>query len=105
MRKFVLIKQCIDYADEFDVYAFDVVPKDEWEANKKRILELTYELEYYFGTNEELTFADGEDYLNQIVVSDISEEEAQTLDKLFDGEFGNSAYQSILRQLDYEEEL
>ncbi len=81
--KFVRFK--CDYADEFDVYGFRIWSDREWEVYVQCVNEHDFEqeVEFSFGTNE-VRFNRAEDYLNCMIVENVTEEEAAGLiDRLF----------------------
>lgn len=88
---YVLLKLSPNYADEFDVYGFDVMLKSEFDemcADMKAAFELTEEeIEIYFGTNEMVYFSDLDDVLRDVDVVDITQEEAKVFDKLFNSDY------------------
>lgn len=80
----VLVKFSKDWADEFDVYGFCVyASKEIWEETKGDLSEL----EYSFGTNEGWEEGDFDD--SDFTVTEISEDEAKVLTKLFGSKWGN----------------
>jgi hypothetical protein len=79
MQEYVLLKFQADYADEFDVYGLLTWTKEQWEEYKKELEELEYPQEHYFGTNESIEFVDADDYLSNITVTNITEEQYKTL--------------------------
>ena len=83
-----LIKFEDNWADEFNVEAFAV--KDYQEIEKLFALAKIYfdlfpgqELEIGFGTNEELTFRDYEDYRSKFTVTDLTESEVEVFREHF----------------------
>lgn len=80
----VLVKFRKDWADEFDVYGYAIYPfKEAWEE----ISESLDGLDYYFGTNE--GWEEGDFSEDDFEVMEISDEEAETLKKLFGQSWGN----------------
>lgn len=99
MDKFYLLKFQQDYADEFDVYGFKIYNEEDY----NKYLELTKEnylkreetnhrkqkvVTISFGTNEEVEFYSLENYLKSFDLVEITEDEFNILNKLFDGSFG-----------------
>lgn len=90
INKYYLLTFSGNYADEFDLNEFTTM-SGETVINFVEYLK-SYE-EYFevcFGTNEELSFDDGNDLLNQIDVKEITEEEFDVINKLFGGGFGDA---------------
>lgn len=78
-----LVKLNTDYDDEFDVKCF-VVIKDEWFPNWESKLEsYNKDIEFYFGTNEFLTWNNGQELLEELTISNISIEYSLVLESLF----------------------
>ena len=79
----VLLKFEMDYADEFDVYGFRVVTDQEWDKFLKVIECLSFPLEAYFGTNEQVVFENKEEILQAFKMEKISLDDEKVLTKLF----------------------
>jgi hypothetical protein len=87
----VLVKFEANYADEFDIYGFDIMEKSEWEDHLTWVNNITEEtdgeyqwpIEEFFGTNEAILFYDYNEYVSCFTVVDITEEEVETIDKFF----------------------
>lgn len=85
-HQYVLVTLRCNWADEFDVYGFLVVSTDYFEDVKKRFLALDDDayLELSFGTNQELTWSNGQEWLNSLKVTTLSPVEAAVYAKHFD---------------------
>lgn len=82
----VIARAC--WADEFDLEYFHVLKESKLEKIKKLTKEYfetsgDAEPEIYFGTNEALTYSSYADWQRDFKVKEITEEDAQTLIKLF----------------------
>ena len=86
----VLLKFQMDYADEFDVYGFEVVTEELWEKYKQMFKCVSYPNEYYFGTNEMVTFEDEAEVLRAITVTELSIMQADALKALFESSYGDA---------------
>jgi hypothetical protein len=90
---YLLIKYKKDYADEFDVKGFMVSNEDDWNkhlSDVKRYFDLNpHTVERYFGSNEFVVYNDFEEYKRSFEIVNITSEEAETLNKLFNGTFGD----------------
>lgn len=88
-KKYVLVKLTANWADEFDVNSLAVMTLEEW---KELILKIKQNFdpnrEYYFGTNEYVTFEDVNDILHNITVSPIDEDFYEQFKQLIGVEFG-----------------
>ena len=80
----LLVTYTDDWSDELDIYGALVVDEDDWAAQKKAFLSIEDEIEFYFGTNEEITKYP-EEHLAQMVVQPISDDHADFLAKAFPG--------------------
>jgi len=86
----VLVKFEADYADEFDVYGFQIMDKDKWLKYKAKLMDHEGTIEIYFGTNEAIVAESGEEFLYNYTVIGISGTESSHLEKLFpNGNYGN----------------
>ena len=81
----LLVKYDSNWADEMDIDGFKVLTDKQWEKYqrdfKKHFKEEWYT--YYVGTNEEIEYGDFEEFRNDFNVSEITDEEAAVLEKLF----------------------
>lgn len=86
MKNNILIQFSSNYADEFDVEGFIVLPEKEWEAHKAAValrFEEQEEIEIYFGTNESMIYESLDSYLCCFRTTVLSDEEHAVLQKLF----------------------
>jgi hypothetical protein len=85
-HQYVLVTLRCNWADEFDVYGFLVVSTDYFEDVKRRFLALDDDayLELSFGTNQELTWSNGQEWLDSLNVTTLSPVEAAVYAKHFD---------------------
>lgn len=92
-EKYLLIKCGSNYSDEFDVDCFQVMTESEWESHKKeaakRFSSNEDEVGCLFGTNESVFWSSLEDYLDQCSVTELSEQDYQTMKKCFGNEDTN----------------
>ena len=80
----VLVKFQKDWADEFDVYGHKVYEsKEAWEKAKGDLSELSSG----FGTNQD--WEEGEFDEDDFTVVEITQEEAETIDKIFGANWGH----------------
>lgn len=90
MDKYLLIKYNGDWADEFDVDLLWVTTEEEFEQWKKELStkDIDEYVEIYFGTNEFISFSSYEEIIENIEVSEISEDFYNTFIKLIGNSFG-----------------
>jgi hypothetical protein len=81
----VLVKYDGNWADEIDLQGFIVMTDAEWKDYKKVIQHLHSESEFTvgIGTNEDVTFANADDYFDSFEVKKLTAEESATLRKFF----------------------
>lgn len=81
-----LVKYDSNWADEMDIDGFKVLTNEQWEKYqqdfKKHFKEECYS--YYVGTNEEIEYSDFDEFISDFKASEITNEEAAVLEKLFD---------------------
>lgn len=88
----LLLTAEMNYADEFDMSEFMVIEAGEFKKIIEAAEDYDDEIEWYFGTNEELCYDSGSDMLDEISVKKITEAEAEMINKIFDGGFGNAGF-------------
>lgn len=84
----ILIKFSSNWADEMDIEAFEVVTVKSW----NKWLNHWQSLDSFglsVGTNEEIEWDCLEDYLSDLTLISITEEEAKFLEKVFSNRFGH----------------
>jgi hypothetical protein len=84
MSQKLLVKSCVDYSDEFDCLEFAVMTQSDYDAWVKRATKaIAVEDEFYFGTNEALQFSSFDELFSSLIITEITDEEFATLEKLF----------------------
>lgn len=86
MSKLLLVTFDDNYADEFNIYGFKVMYERDFLKMMDRtrdIIEGNSSTEYYFGTNEYVQYSSFEEYENALTIKEITQDEADTLLKLF----------------------
>jgi hypothetical protein len=81
----VLVKYDGNWADEIDLQGFIVMTDLEWKAYKGAMDHVYSErsFEVSVGTNEEVSFANADDYFDSFEVKKLTSEESEMLRKLF----------------------
>lgn len=77
-RKYLMLKYCDDYADEFSVHGFAIISQEQYNKNLQELhnyFEKYDELAWYFGTNEATVNYDPESVLYCYDVIELTEEE------------------------------
>ena len=85
MAKFIAIFN--DTIDEIEINGFIVMTEKELEEYEELALSITWPFTYNMG-EDEMEFSSGEDLLSKIDFKEISNDEAKTLKKVFNDEFG-----------------
>ena len=91
----VLLQWDSNWADEMDIYGFSLMEKADWVEYKKYLHDLKGGFTFYIGTNEEIEYSNGRELLNEITVTEITDKEAATVEKLFGGEGGFTDFLSV----------
>lgn len=89
---YYLVKYEYDYADEFDVYGFELLDQDGIDKLNNRIENLTYPYESYFGTNEALLLENIEEIKYGLKIIKITYNDYISLEKLFGTRYGSFPY-------------
>jgi hypothetical protein len=79
-----------NYADEFYMSDFTTMKGDDVLDIIEQVKSYEDEISICFGTNEDLTFEDGNELLGKISIKEITDEESAVLDRLFGGAFGDA---------------
>jgi len=83
----LLVKYDSNWADEMDIEGFKVFTDEQWEDHQKAFQKRFKEdkvYTYYVGTNEEIEYSSFKEFMRDFKVSEITDEEAAVLEKLFD---------------------
>ena len=100
----LLLTVSVNYADEFDMSEWLIIDAGTF----KKVIEVAEnyddEIEWYFGTNEELFYDDGNEMLSEIEVNKITQEEADSVISVFDmSSFGEAGFFDTLFDLSDDE--
>jgi hypothetical protein len=82
-----LVKYDSNWADEMDIDGFRVFTDKQWEKYQKDFKKLFKEdrgYTYYVGTNEDIEYNSFDEFMSDLKVSEITDEEATVLKKFFD---------------------
>lgn len=78
-----LVKWEKDWADEFDMTGFELMSDEKYAKFERSLKVIEYPTEACFGSNESYEFERADDITSGITAMDITEEEGQTIRKLF----------------------
>lgn len=84
----VLVTYNSNWADEMDISAFRIFDKPDWDAIEKFAKEYKNEICVCIGTNEEVEFTDGNDWLSKMEVKVITDKDANIIEKHIGDSFG-----------------
>ena len=95
-----------DMIDEIEISGFIVMSGTEVENFEELALSITWEFKYPVGGDEnfELEYSSGEDLLSRVEFKELNPEEAKTLKRLFNDEFGTFIGEEFLEQIIGDEE-
>ena len=91
-----------NWADEMDIRGFCIINKDDKDVLVDRIKAYTEEFEICIGTNEDLYYDNGEEFLNDMSFKEISDSESETLSKLFGKSYAFDIFNRVLETIDGE---
>lgn len=77
----VIVTCSTNWADEMDIIGQSIFTKDEWKEFEQKLKEHTDDIEFYVGTNEEIRFRNGQDFLKCCEVKEISKEHSKILEQ------------------------
>lgn len=100
----ILVKFNDNYADEFDVDGFMVISKNQFDKDVELVKKWFADYgdaEFYFGTNEALSYDDFDDWFNSFSVTEITDDEAQVLTKLFGNSWSNRVEFGTMNAYEY----
>jgi hypothetical protein len=100
----VLLQWDSNWADEMDIYGFSLMDKEDWSEYKKYLKERKGGFTFYIGTNEEIEYSNGNELLREITVTEISDKEAATVEKLFGGEGGFTDFLTVEDEEEWDDE-
>lgn len=104
LEQLVLVRFNDNWADEMDIVGFQVVTQQEWDDFVKLAHKLRYPSETYFGTNEFNEYDTVEELLACYEVTEITEDQAQTLENLFGPEVRKYGFGHMRMNNNYEDE-
>ena len=87
--------------NEIEISGFIVMSETEVENFEELALSITWGFTYDFGDDDQyqIEFSDGEDLLSRIEFKEITSDEAKTLKRLFNDEFGTFISEDFLEQV------
>lgn len=99
MAKYLAIYED-SFSSTLEVYGFMIMTEKELNKYEELAQSITWEFNYFTSDEDTvITYSNGEDLLNRISFKEITKEEHTTLDKLFDGSFGNFPGEEFLESI------
>ena len=100
--KRTLIKWDSNWADEMDIQGFVIVPTEEANEFNRKLSELKCSFVICVGTNEEIDYDSGQDLLNDLDFTELTEEQYKVIDETIGEEYGHTSfYQGWWEEDDY----
>ena len=87
----LLIKFEADWADEMTIYGFGIMTDEQWAWKNLELKHTQFPQEVDFGTNESEVYETLDEYLRNFKITEISDEEAMVINKLFRSDYGQFA--------------
>lgn len=87
-----------NHQDEFDVQGFKIMTEKEYRTYEELAYSITWEFAFY-ANNEALVYTNGEDFLSRIDYKEITNNEYDTLEKIFGSEFGTFISEDYLQNI------
>lgn len=84
--------------EEFDVNGFKIMTEKELAFYEELANSISWEFAFY-ANNESLYYLNGEDLLSRLDYKEISLDEYEMLDKIFNGEFGTFINEEFLQNI------
>lgn len=81
METKIIVTCSTNWADEMDIVGQAIFENDEWSALENALKEYKNSIELCIGTNEELTFENGQDFLDCCDVDEILKEHAEVVEQ------------------------
>ena len=103
MEKVLVIWEA-NWADEMNVYGFVIVSAEEASAFKKKARKIVSPFEIYVGTNEEIEYSDGKQFLKALTFRRITPEESKIIEKFFGESAGHSNFWDFIEENEDDEE-
>jgi hypothetical protein len=87
-----------DTLDDIEINGFTVMTEKEFESFEETAISITWPFIYGMG-QDELEFSSGDDFLTRIESKEITNDEAKTLKRLFDDNFGVFIDEGFLQEV------
>lgn len=84
--------------DEFEVYGFRIMNQKETTSFEELASSITTEFSFY-ANKDYLWYANGEDFLTRIELKELTTLEYETLDRVFNSEFGTFISEEYLQSI------
>ena len=86
-------------ADEFNIIEYQIMTVGEYKEIHTFLCDYEYEIEWSFGTNEEMRFDSGTDLLASFVIKKISKEDAEVISRVIGENFGSNGVFDYIAEL------
>jgi len=99
MSKLYLAKSDFNWADEMDLLGFTIIDEEAKLEFEKLAKDYEDVIKFYVGTNEEVTFKNGQDVLDHITFTEITPETSVAIVEAFEGEDDEDIFNMIYEYL------
>ena len=97
MAKYLAIFQD-NHGEEFDVHGFKIMTEKEVSKFEELASSITWDFSFH-ANSESLNYSNGEDFLSRIEFREISKDDYDSFEKVFDGEFGTFIGEGYLQTI------
>ncbi len=84
----VLVQLNDNWADEMDLDGFQIMDEEKWKISEERLRRSENYIEIYVGTNEEIDYRNGKDFLKSLTIISISDDQFDFIKKTFGKTWG-----------------
>lgn len=97
-----LVKYTDDYADEFDIYGFNIFTDEEYEKFIE-IINLVESIEFCFGSNQSIEYETPEDLKSCFIIRKLTEQQYKEIGMCFSLPYGYFPQEQIVDSLSEED--
>jgi hypothetical protein len=88
----VIMQWSTNWADEMYIEGFVITNKIESDRWLERISNIRNRFKIYVGTNEDIDYRNGNELIREVTITEISENEANTIIKFFGSSSGHTSF-------------
>jgi len=87
-----------NHGEEFDVHGFKIMTEKEVNKFEELASSITWDFSFH-ANSESLNYSNGEDFLSRIEFREITKDDFDAFEKVFDGEFGTFIGEEYLQTI------